>query len=113
MQAASTTTIEFAFVEKLVQSGQDDSLVAVNISGATTVRIRFRTPSGPTFDRTLATGLLYLTDGTDGIVRYKFPIDEAEAGVWECQGWVDWENVSEFFSDVRTFNFKVNIPVVS
>ena len=113
VQATSTTTIEFQFVEKLVQANEDDTLVPVNISGATTVRIRFRTPSGPTFDRTLATGLLYLTDGTDGVVRYKFPIDEAEAGQWECQGWVDWDPISEFYSDVRSFTFKINIPVVS
>lgn len=112
MQAASTTTIEYQFMQTLVQDGEDDVLVPVDVGGALTVRIRFKTPGGDTFDRTLDDGLLFLTDGSDGIVRYKFPIAEAEAGEWQVQGWVDWE-VSEFYSDIRGFTLRANIPVIT
>jgi hypothetical protein len=110
VQAGSTTTIEFLFNEKLVQ---DDSvsLVPVNLSGASTIRVRFKKPDETTFDRTLDDTLLYMTDGTDGIVRYKFTTDESVEGVWQCQGYVEWEGVSEFHSDVRTFTFKPNIAI--
>jgi hypothetical protein len=111
VQSESTTTIEFSFRERLVQAGFEDMLIPVNLAGASTVRIRFKTPSGSTFDRTLADTLLFLTDGTDGIVRYKFASDESENGVWTCQGWVEWTGISSFYSDVRTFTFKPNIAL--
>lgn len=109
MQAASTTTIEFEFKESRRQAGQD-VLIPVNLSGADIIQIRMRNNTlGTVMDRTFAEGLIWLTDGTDGIVRYKFAEDEATAGQWDCQGYVEWTGVSKFWGNIRTFTFRANL----
>lgn len=111
MQAASTTTIEFEFTESLRQAGQDVLIPLHGLESADIIRVRFRNNTlGTIIDRTFSNGLLWLTDGTDGIVRYKFTEAEATAGQWDCQGYVEWTGVSKFNSNIRTFTFRTNLP---
>lgn len=110
MQAASTPTIEYQFKQTQVQSGQD-VLIPVDISGASEILIRMRNnTAGTVLDRDLDSGVIFLTDGMDGIVRYKFTTAEATAGEWDCQGFVKWNDVSEFWGNIRTFTIKANLP---
>lgn len=108
-QSFTTHTIEYQFKQRLVQDGQDDTLIPVDVSGASIIRLRWRPPTGSIFDRTFANGLFWFTDGTDGVVRYKFANAEALAGEWEVQGYVEWTGISHFHSDRKVFYLKANI----
>lgn len=109
MQEKSTTTIEYEFLETV-----GDALVAVDISGASVVVIRHRFPDGTIEDKTLGDGdISFLTDGTDGIVRYKFTVAEAVRGEYDVQGFVQWGVVSEFWSDLKSFFLKPNLPAAA
>lgn len=60
---------------------------AVNISSATSLKIRFRTPDGQTIEKTAT----FVTDGSDGVMGYTvesglFDIGNRKLiGVWEYQ----------------------------
>lgn len=109
MQAYSTATIEFEVKESRRQVGQD-VLVPVDLSSADVIMVRMRNNTLVTvMDRDFDTGLLYLTDGTDGIVRYKFTTDESTPGHWDFQVYVEWTGISSFWSNVRPYTFRANL----
>jgi hypothetical protein len=76
-------------VFRLEVRDQDDAIV--DVSGATTMNITFKKPSGTTAVKTA----VHATDGTDGLIQYiTVSGDIDEAGVWQYQGFIDlpaWE----------------------
>lgn len=109
MQEDSTPTYEFEIVET-----QGSELVTVDISGASIVIARIYNPNRESTDYTLSGGdISFLTDGTDGIVRKKFTTAEALPGTYEVQCYVNWNGISEFWTNRREFYLNANLPAPS
>jgi hypothetical protein len=100
MQELSTIQYELLFktgatVENLAQ--QDDVLV------------RFKQPGGAVLDKTLLLAqLAYKTNGTDGIVTYRFTTGEAVEGEWDVQGKLT-DGAVVLWTNVRSFYLNPNI----
>lgn len=106
MQEDSTPTYEFEIVET-----QGSSLVAVDISGASEIVARIFTPDRVSIDYAISLSeISFLTDGTDGIVRKKFTVAEAIPGTYEVQCYVNWNGISEFWTNRREFYLQGNLP---
>lgn len=110
MQAYSTATIEFEIMETRRQEGQDVLIPVHGLSYADVIMVRMvNNTLGTSIDRDFDTGLLFLTDGTDGIVRYKFLEAESTPGQWDFQVYVEWTGVSKFWSNIRPYTFRANL----
>jgi hypothetical protein len=76
---------------------QDGSVV--DVSGATTLTIRFERPDGTTFDKDASLN----GDGTDGVLKYVTVDGDLNGlGFWELQAYVEtaegawWSDIYEF-----------------
>lgn len=100
MQESSTILFEFLF-----KSGA----VVENLTQHDDILVRFEHYQGTTFDRTKLLGeLAYKTDGTDGIVTYRFTIAEALEGEWDVQGKLT-DGAVVLWTNVRSFYLNPNI----
>lgn len=100
MQEAST--ILFAFLFKSGQTVED-------LSTQDDILIRLKQPDGTILDKTkLLSQLAFATDGTDGIVTYRFTIAEALEGEWDVQGKLT-DGAVVLWTNVRSFYLNPNI----
>lgn len=81
--------------------------VFTDVSAATTINFFFQKPDGTKITRVGS----FLTDGTDGKVRYKFLTTDLDvAGPWRVQVQI-LEGSQQFNSAVGKFKTNRNIPV--
>jgi len=82
---------------------KDQDGVVVDVSGATTKEIIFRSPAGVLLTKTAT----LFTDGTDGIIQYKTLAGEInEVGTWEWEPHVIITAGNEWTGDPREFVVK-------
>lgn len=85
----------------------DDNGDAVDISGATTMTFVLEKPDGTVTTKTAS----FLTDGTDGIVKYDTVTDDFDvSGLWHFQAYIDISTGDTVFhTDIEQFEVKTNL----
>lgn len=82
-----------------VQVVDDDTGEAIDVSGLTTKQFKIKPPSGTTL--TKATG--FITDGTDGYLRYTTVDSDLDSvGTWQLQVYGS-DGTEYFYTSIVTF----------
>ena len=77
----------------------DQDGAVVDVSSASTKQITFRSPHGTTYTYNAS----FYTDGSDGIVQYRFTIP-SPAGIWKASVYIAGVSGFSGYSETDTFH---------
>ena len=87
-----------------------DGGVVVDLSTLTALTLRFKPPGQALRTKTLGSEVAYVTDGTDGTVKYTVESGFLDvAGTYQVQAFINFDASNQYYSSIVSFAVDANL----